>query len=311
MSNITTKPHTLFVIVGPTAVGKTAVGIHLARQFDCPIISADSRQFYREMKIGTAVPTPEELEQVKHYFIGNKSVTESYNISQYENDVLEILPELFSINPNLVMVGGSGLYVDAVCNGIDDMPDTDPVIRNQLNELLNNEGIEVLQQRLLELDPDYYKEVDLKNPVRLQRAMEVCLQTGKSYSHFRMKVKKERNFNIVKIGIELEKSILNNQIELRVDRMMKEGQLEEVKSLLSFRQYNALNTVGYKELFAYLDGAITLEKAILDIKNNTRHYAKRQFTWFRKDADIHWFNPDQIINLIENQGIIGQYRLFR
>ena len=311
MSNIITKPHTLFVIVGPTAVGKTAVGIHLARQFDCPIISADSRQFYKEMKIGTAVPTPEELEQVKHYFIGNKSVTESYNISQYENDVLELLPELFSTHPNLVMVGGSGLYVDAVCNGIDDMPDTDPVIRNQLNELLNNEGIEVLQQRLLELDPVYYKEVDLKNPVRLQRALEVCLQTGKSYSHFRMKVKKERNFNIVKIGIELEKSVLNNQIELRVDRMMKVGQLDEVKSLLSFRQYNALNTVGYKELFAYLDGDITLEKAILDIKNNTRHYAKRQFTWFRKDPDIHWFNPNQIINLIENQGMIGQYRLFR
>jgi tRNA dimethylallyltransferase len=311
LSNIITKPHTLFVIVGPTAVGKTAVGIHLARQFNCPVISADSRQFYREMKIGTAVPTPEELEQVKHYFIGNKSVTESYNISQYENDVLELLPGLFSIHPNLVMVGGSGLYVDAVCNGIDDMPDTDPVIRNQLNELLRNEGIEVLQQRLLELDPDYYKEVDLKNPVRLQRALEVCLQTGKSYSHFRMKVKKERSFNIVKIGIELEKSVLNNQIELRVDRMMKVGQLDEVKSLLSFRQYNALNTVGYKELFAYLDGEITLEKAILDIKNNTRHYAKRQFTWFRKDPDIHWFYPDQIINLIENQGMIGQYRLFR
>ena len=311
MSNIITKPHTLFVIVGPTAVGKTAVGIHLARQFDCPVISADSRQFYREMKIGTAVPTHEDLEQVKHYFIGNKSVTESYNISQYENDVLELLPELFSIHPNLVMVGGSGLYVDAVCNGIDDMPDTDPVIRNQLNELLKNEGIEVLQQRLLELDPDYYKEVDLKNPVRLQRALEVCLQTGKSYSQFRMKVKKERSFNIVKIGIELEKSVLNNQIELRVDRMMNEGQLDEVKSLLSFRQYNALNTVGYKELFAYLDGDITLEQAILDIKNNTRHYAKRQLTWFRKDTDIHWFNPDQIINLIENQGMIGQYRLFR
>ena len=311
MSNIITKPHTLFVIVGPTAVGKTAVGIHLARQFDCPIISADSRQFYREMKIGTAVPSSEELEQVKHYFIGNKSVTESYNISQYENDVLELLPELFSIHPNLVMVGGSGLYVDAVCNGIDDMPDTDPVIRNQLNELLKNEGIEVLQKRLLELDPEYHKEVDLKNPVRLQRALEVCLQTGKSYSHFRMKVKKERSFNIVKIGIELEKSVLNNQIELRVDRMMKDGQLDEVKSLIAFRQYNALNTVGYKELFAYLDGDITLEKAILDIKNNTRHYAKRQFTWFRKDPDIHWFNPDQIINLIENQGMIGQYRLFR
>ena len=311
MNNIITKPNTLFVIVGPTAVGKTAVGIHLARQFECPVISADSRQFYREMKIGTAVPTPEELEQVKHYFIGNKSVTESYNISQYENDVLELLPKLFAIHPNLVMVGGSGLYVDAVCNGIDDMPDTDHVIRNQLNELLKNEGIEVLQQRLLELDPDYYKEVDLKNPVRLQRALEVCIQTGKPYSLFRMKVKKARDFNIVKIGIELEKSVLNNQIELRVDRMIKVGLLDEVKSLLSYSDCNALNTVGYKELFAYLNGGITLEQAILNIKNNTRHYAKRQLTWFRKDPEIHWFNPDQIINLIENQGMIGQYRLFR
>ena len=311
MSNIITKPHTLFVIVGPTAVGKTAVGIHLARQFDCPVISADSRQFYREMKIGTAAPTPSELAQVKHYFIGNKSVTESYNISQYENDVLELLPELFSIHNNLVMVGGSGLYVNAVCNGIDDMPDTDPVIRIQLNEVLKNEGIAVLQQKLLELDPDYYKEVDTKNPVRLQRALEVCIQTGKPYSQFRMKVKKERNFNIVKIGLELEKSVLNNRIEMRVDRMMKDGQLDEVKSLLSFRHYNALNTVGYKELFSFMDGTISLEEAILDIVNNTRHYAKRQLTWFRKDADIHWFSPDQIINLIENQGMIGQYRLFR
>lgn len=311
MSNIITKPHTLFVIVGPTAVGKTAVGIHLARQFDCPVISADSRQFYREMKIGTAAPTPSELAQVKHYFIGNKSVTESYNISQYENDVLELLPELFSIHNNLVMVGGSGLYVNAVCNGIDDMPDTDPVIRIQLNEVLKNEGIAVLQQKLLELDPDYYKEVDTKNPVRLQRALEVCIQTAKPYSQFRMKVKKERNFNIVKIGLELEKSVLNNRIEMRVDRMMKDGQLDEVKSLLSFRHYNALNTVGYKELFSFMDGTISLEEAILDIVNNTRHYAKRQLTWFRKDADIHWFSPDQIINLIENQGMIGQYRLFR
>jgi len=311
LSNIITKPHTLFVIVGPTAVGKTAVGIHLARQFDCPVISADSRQFYREMKIGTAAPTPSELAQVKHYFIGNKSVTESYNISQYENDVLELLPELFSIHNNLVMVGGSGLYVNAVCNGIDDMPDTDPVIRIQLNEVLKNEGIAVLQQKLLELDPDYYKEVDTKNPVRLQRALEVCIQTGKPYSQFRMKVKKERNFNIVKIGLELEKSVLNNRIEMRVDRMMKDGQLDEVKSLLSFRHYNALNTVGYKELFSFMDGTISLEEAILDIVNNTRHYAKRQLTWFRKDADIHWFSPDQIINLIENQGMIGQYRLFR
>jgi tRNA dimethylallyltransferase len=297
--------------VGPTAVGKTSLGIRLALQLGCPIISADSRQFYKEMKIGTAVPTASELAQVRHYFIGNKSVTESYNISQYENDFLELIPELFSIYPSLVMVGGSGLYVNAVCNGIDDMPDTDPVIRNQLNDLLKNEGIGILQQRLLELDPDYYNEVDLKNPVRLQRALEVCLQTRKPYSQFRMKVKKERDFNIVKIGITLDKPVLNNQIEMRVDNMMEEGLLDEVRSLLSFRHFNALNTVGYKELFSYLDGAITLEQAVLNIKTNTRQYAKRQLTWFRKDTDIHWFVPDELINLIENQGKKDQYSLFR
>jgi tRNA dimethylallyltransferase len=297
--------------VGPTAVGKTDVGIHLAHQLGCPIISADSRQFYREMKIGTAAPTAVEMENVRHYFIGNKSVTEDYNVSHYEREVLELLPELYSHQPFLVMVGGSGLYINAVCNGIDDMPDTDLVVRNQLNELFNNEGIGALQQKLLELDPAYYREVDIKNPVRLQRAIEVCLQTGKPYSQLRLKSKKERDFNIVKIGIEREKPELVTRIEKRIDQMMDEGLLEEVSSLLPFRHYNALNTVGYKELFAYLDGSVSLEQAITNIKVNTRHYAKRQFTWFRKDADIHWFHPDQIINLIESKGKIGQYRLFR
>ena len=311
MNNLLSKPHTLFVIVGPTAVGKTAVSIQLAQQLGCPILSADSRQFYREMKIGIAAPTDAELALVKHYFIANKSVTEDYNISQYESDALALMSGLFYENPNLVMVGGSGLYVNAVCNGIDDMPDTDPAIRIQLKELLKAEGIGVLQQRLSELDPEYYKEVDQRNPVRLQRALEVYIQTGKPYSHFRMKVKKERDFNIVKIGIEIEKAVLNQRIEERVDRMMAEGQLEEVKSLLPFRQYNALNTVGYKELFAYLDGSINLEQAIINIKTNTRQYAKRQLTWFRKDNEIHWFFPEQIINLIESQGNIGEYRLFR
>ena len=311
MSNLLTKPHTLFVIVGPTEVGKTAVGILLAQQFGCPILSADSRQFYREMKIGIAAPSDAELAMVEHYFIANKSVTEDYNISQYEDDVLALLPGLFSDNPNLVMVGGSGLYVNAVCNGIDDMPDTDPAIRLQLNELLKAEGIGILQQRLSELDPEYYKEVDQKNPVRLQRALEVCIQTGKPYSYFRMKVKKERDFNIIKIGIETDKVLLNKRIEERVDHMMAAGQLEEVKSLLPFRQYNALNTVGYKELFAYLDGTISLEQAVINIKTNTRQYAKRQLTWFRKDSEIQWFLPEQIINLIESQGNIGEYRLFR
>lgn len=311
MNNIQIKPHTLFIIVGPTAVGKTAVGIHLAHCLGCPIISADSRQFYREMKIGTAAPSAEELEKVKHYFIGNKSVTEEYNVSLYESEVLALLPELFSHQPNIVMVGGSGLYINAVCNGIDDMPETDKVLRNQLNDLFNKEGIVALQQKLLELDPDYYNEVDLNNPVRLQRAIEVSLQTGKPYSQFRMKTKKERDFNIVKIGIEREKTDLIFRIESRVDQMMEIGQLYEVQSLLPFRHYNALNTVGYKELYAYLDGDVSLEQAVTNIKANTKHYAKRQLTWFRKDANTHWFHPDQIISLIENNGKVGQYRLFR
>jgi tRNA dimethylallyltransferase len=311
LNKILTKPHTLFVISGPTAVGKTAVSIHLALELGCSIISADSRQFYREMKIGTAVPTDFELGQVKHYFIGNKSVTEDYNISQFESDVLELLPDLFSQNPNLVMVGGSGLYINAVCNGIDDMPDTDFEIRDKLTEGFKNEGLGALQQQLFELDPDYYLEVDLKNPVRVIRAISVCLQTGIPYSKLRMNTKKDRDFNIVKIGIELDKALLNTKIEIRVDQMMLEGQLNEVRSLLPYINLNALNTVGYKEIFEYLEGGITLEQAITKIKTNTRRYAKRQMTWFRKDSDIHWFYPDQIINLIKSQGNIGQYRLFR
>jgi tRNA dimethylallyltransferase len=311
LNNSIIQPHTLFVIVGPTAVGKTAVGIRLAQQFGCPVISADSRQFYREMKIGTAAPSSLELETVKHYFIGNKSVTENYNVSDFESEVLALLPDLFSRHPSLVMVGGSGLYVNAVCQGIDDMPGTDPVIRHQLNELFNKEGLAALQQRLIELDPDYYHEVDIKNPIRLQRAIAVCLQTGKPYSQLRSKLKKQRNFNIVKIGIEREKPELAHRIEQRVDQMMDEGLLDEVRSLLPYRHCNALNTVGYKELFAYLDGNVTLDLAIANIKNNTRHYAKRQFTWFRKDPDIHWSHPDQIISLIESNGKIGEFRLFR
>ncbi|MDP4290241.1 MAG: tRNA (adenosine(37)-N6)-dimethylallyltransferase MiaA [Bacteroidota bacterium] len=311
MNPSTLKPHTLFVIAGPTAVGKTAVGIQLALQLGCSIISADSRQFYKEMKIGTAVPSDVELAQVKHFFIQNKSVTEDYNVSQYEIEVLSMLPDMFSINPNLVMVGGSGLYIDAVCNGIDDMPDTDAQVRNQLNEAYKKEGIKGLQDRLLECDPDYYKEVDLKNPARLQRAIAVFLQTGIPYSKLRMKVKKERDFNIVKIGITLDKPTLHDRIELRVDHMIDSGLPDEVRSLMPYRHLNALNTVGYKELFAYLDGEVTLEHAMANIKTNTRRYAKRQFTWFRKDQDMQWFYPDEILNLIKKKGNIGQYRLFR
>ena len=289
------KENNLIVIEGPTAVGKTAVGVLLAQKLVCPIISADSRQFYREMKIGTAAPTSKELALVKHYFIGHKSVTEEYNISCFENDVISLLPQLFKINPTVIMVGGSGLYIDAICNGIDDMPNTDPVIRQYFNDLYNTEGIEPLQKKLFELDPEYYRIVDLKNPVRLKRAIEVSIQTGKPYSQLRLNSKKERSFNIAKIGISRDRQELISRIDIRVDKMMELGQLEEVYSLLPFRDYNALNTVGYKELFCYVDGKCSIDQAIKDIKTNTHRYAKRQMTWFKKDTQIIWYHPDDFL----------------
>ncbi len=310
MNDDFSKKNNLIVIEGPTAVGKTAVGIFLAQMLGCSIISADSRQFYREMKIGTAAPTPEELALVKHYFVGHKSVTEEYNISCFENDVLSLLPHLFEMNPFVVMVGGSGLYIDAICNGIDDMPNTDPAIRQYFNDLYDNEGIEILQKKLLELDPKYYEIVDLKNPVRLKRALEVSVQTGKPYSQLRLNSKKERSFNIVKIGMARDRQELTNRIETRVDYMMKAGQIEEVNALLPFRNYNALNTVGYKELFNYMDGNCSLAQAIIDIKTNTRRYAKRQMTWFKKDTRITWYHPDDFLLKLNSTGFSIQKDLF-
>lgn len=295
MNNNLSKENTLIIIEGPTAVGKTVVGILLAQKLGCSILSADSRQFYREMKIGTAAPTPDELALVTHYFVGHKSVTDEYNISGFENDVISLLPELFKENSFALMVGGSGLYIDTICNGIDDMPNTDPAIRQYLNDLYNNEGIEILQSKLHELDPAYYEIVDLKNPVRIKRALEVSLLTGKPYSQSRLNSRKERSFNIVKIGITRDRQELINRIELRIDAMMKLGQLEEVKSLLPFRDYNALNTVGYKELFNYLDNKCSIEQAIIDMKTNTRRYAKRQMTWFKRDPQITWYHPDDFV----------------
>lgn len=295
MSNTSLKENNLIVIEGPTAVGKTAVGILLAQKLGCSIISADSRQFYREMKIGTAVPSSDELALVKHYFVGHKSVIEEYNIASFETDVISLLPQLFKQNPFVVMVGGSGLYIDAICNGIDDMPNTDPEIRKYFNNLFDSEGIEVLQKRLFDLDPEYYGIVDLKNPVRLKRALEVVTQTGKPYSQLRLNSKKERFFNIVKIGMTRDRQELINRINQRVDEMMKSGQLEEVRSLLPFKDYNALNTVGYKELFDYLEGGCSIEQAITNIKTNTRRYAKRQMTWFKRDPQIVWYHPEDFL----------------
>jgi tRNA dimethylallyltransferase len=310
LNNNFLKENNLIIIEGPTAVGKTAVGLLLAQKLGCSIISADSRQFYREMKIGTAAPTPDELTLVQHYFVGHKSVTEDYNISCFENDVLSILPHLFKQNPFVLMIGGSGLYIDAICNGIDDMPNTDPVIRQYFNDLYTNEGIEALQNKLYELDPEYYAIVDLKNPVRLKRALEVCIQTKKPYSQLRMNSKKERFFNIVKIGIARDRQELINRIETRVDHMMELGQLEEVNSLIPFRNYNALNTVGYKELFNYIDGNCSIGQAIKDIKTNTRRYAKRQMTWFKRDPQILWHHPDDILLKLDSKDFSIKRDLF-
>ncbi len=284
---INEKPR-LIVITGPTAVGKTSVSVALAKHLSTSIISADSRQFYREMRIGTVTPKPEEMENVPHYFIGNLSIKKDYNASRFEEEALNLLEELFKKNSNVILTGGSGLYINALCHGIDDLPDPDDTLREELKRLLREEGIAALRKKLKMLDPVYYEEVDLANPKRLMRALEVCLTTGKPYSSLRQHRHKERDFTILKIGLYREREILNERINYRVDQMMEEGFLKEAKKLIRYRNLNALNTVGYKELFCYLDGDITLEQAVTDIKTHTRRYAKRQMTWFLKDQEIHW-----------------------
>ena len=298
----------LIVVLGPTAVGKTSLSIKLAKQFNTEIISADSRQFYRELKIGTALPAPEELTEVKHHFLGNLSIFDYYNVSRFEIDVIELLNLSFNINNSsfMFMVGGSGLYINAVCQGIDYLPDPDDAIRKQLRETLEINGIQTLQKQLLEIDPKYYNIVDIANPNRLMRALEVCIKTGKKYSELRTQKHKHRNFNLVKIGLYKEISELYDIINKRVDKMIDSGLVEEARDLYPYRELNALNTVGYKELFKYFDGDISLEEAIIKIKTNSRHYAKRQLTWFRKDKSIKWFLPSEtseIIEFIQSQSI--------
>jgi tRNA dimethylallyltransferase len=294
----------LLVIAGPTAIGKTAFSIAIAKHFGTEIISADSRQFYREMRIGTAYPEPEELAVVKHHFVGNLSIEDHYNVSRYESDVLGLLEELYQSHDIVVITGGSGLYLDAVCRGIDELPDPDPALRQSLKDDLSEMGIGVLQRRLQELDPEYYEIVDLNNPKRLLRALEVCIQTGQTYSSLRMNTVKPRPFNIIKIGLNTDRDLLFKRIGERVDKMMEKGLLDEVKSLLPLRENNALNTVGYKELFAYFDGDVSLEQAIENIKTNTRRYAKRQLTWFKRDQEIKWFEPEgleEVLAFVESR----------
>lgn len=297
---------TVYFVVGPTAVGKTSFAIQLAKHLDAEIISADSRQFYREMNIGTATPSVEELRQVKHHFIANLSIHQAYNVSSFEQDALALLEELFQSNDSVVVVGGSGLYLDALAYGIDDLPDASQKLRMDLKQLYDNEGIEALQTQLEKLDPVFYTQIDKQNPKRLLRALEVCLATGKPYSDLRIGEKKKRNFNIRWIGLEQDREQLNKRINLRVDLMLEAGLLEEVKQLYPHKALNALNTVGYKEFFLWLNGEESFDWAVEKVKTNSRRYAKRQMTWFRKNEDIQWFKVSDLpefsilINQLEN-----------
>lgn len=290
---MTLKKKYLIVLVGPTAIGKTALSIELAKHFDAEIFSADSRQFFKEMSIGTAKPSLDEMSGINHHFIDQCSIHEEYNVGKYETEIIAALDTYFSKKEVALLVGGSGLYVDAVCIGIDDIP-KDDVIRQQLTEQLENEGIEVLQEELKLLDPEHYATSNIKNPQRLIRALEVCRLTGKTYTSFRTHSTKKRNFEIIKIGLNTEREIVYQRINARVDIMMKNGLEAEARKLFTFKNNNALNTVGYKELFHYFEGTLTLEEAIVAIKQNTRNFAKRQLTWFNKDTSTKWFEPNQL-----------------
>lgn len=288
----------LISVVGPTAIGKTSLAIALATHYKTEIISSDSRQFYKEMCIGTAVPSQEELNAAKHHFIQHISIHDTYNVGAFEKDAINKLNQLFTKHEIIIMVGGSGLYNKAVIDGFDDFPDVDSNIRLQLNEELSQKGLAHLQDRLLKLDKTSYESLAIDNPHRVIRALEICIGTGKPFSSFLGKKKTERNFDTITIGLQAERTLLYDRINKRVDLMLNQGLVEEAKSLYNYAQLNALNTVGYKELFAHFNGDISLEKAIEEIKKNTRRFAKRQLTWFRKDDHINWFDYSSTIEPI-------------
>lgn len=288
----------LIIIAGPTAIGKTSLSIEIAKIYNCPILSADSRQFYKEMDIGTSKPTNIEMEGVPHYFINSRSVTDEYNVGKYENDAINLIETLFQTNSCIILVGGSGLFINAVCCGFDELPQANEEIRNEINLLFTRQGIEGLQQALKKHDINYYLKVDLNNIRRISRALEVCLITGKTYTELRKGEIKNRNFNIIKIGLNALRPLLYSRINQRVDQMMLDGLLNEVKSLQKFKHLNALQTVGYKELFNYLEGNADFKSTIELIKRNTRRYAKRQLTWFLKDKEIEWFEPYQLPEIL-------------
>ncbi|HEX8023191.1 tRNA (adenosine(37)-N6)-dimethylallyltransferase MiaA [Mucilaginibacter sp.] len=303
--NILRNDKTLIVIAGPTAVGKTAAAIKLAQHFNTIVVSADSRQFFSEMSIGTAKPDAEELAAAKHYFINSHSITESFSVGDFEKQGLALLDELFKTHDKVILAGGSGLYIKAICEGFDDLPVADISVRDKLNMQLEEEGITPLQEKLKQVDPDYYAQVDLNNPQRIIRALEVFETTGKPFSSYRNATVNKRPFNIVKLALDMPREKLYERINLRVDLMVEQGLIDEVTALLPYRQLNALNTVGYAELFDHFDGKTSLNEALLLIKQNTRRFAKRQLTWFRKDKDFIWFDAgapdvvDQMIKTIE------------
>ncbi|MGL4852062.1 MAG: tRNA (adenosine(37)-N6)-dimethylallyltransferase MiaA [Phocaeicola sp.] len=291
--------HTLIVLIGPTGVGKTELSLSIAKQYNSCIFSADSRQLYADLKIGTAAPTPEQLATVPHHFVGTLQLTDYYSAAQYEADVLEKLKEQFEKTPVVVLTGGSMMYIDAICKGIDDIPTIDNETREWMLQRYHEEGLERLCDDLKLRDPEYHKIVDLKNYKRVVHALEICYMTGKSYTSFRTATTKKRPFKIIKIGLIREREELYERINQRVDIMLEEGLLEEAKSVYPYKELNSLNTVGYKELMNYFDGIWTLDFAIEKIKQNSRIYSRKQMTWFKRDQEIHWFHPDQKEEIIE------------
>ncbi len=285
---------TLYVLLGPTGVGKTALSIDIAKKLDTPVISADSRQIYRGIPIGTAAPTPEQLSEVKHYFIATKELDEYYSAGQYELDALQVIDEQFSRGDNALLVGGSMMYIDAVCQGLDDVPRVDEETRSYVTELYKTQGLDKITSMLRLLDPEWYDRVDLKNPKRVMHAVEVSLFAGKPYSSILTQSKKERPFSIIKIGLNRERDELYDNINRRVEQMIADGLEAEARSVYHLRHLNSLNTVGFKEMFAYFDGSITFDEAVEQIKRNTRRYAKKQLTWFSRDSSIRWFHPNNL-----------------
>ena len=296
--------NTLVVLLGPTGVGKTEVALQIAEHLQSPIINADSRQLFAEIPIGTAAPTKEQQERVKHYFVGTLHLTDYYSAAKYEEDVLQLLNQLFNQQQMALLSGGSMMYIDAVCQGIDDIPTVDEATRRLMKRKLETEGLDALVEELKVLDPEHYKIVDLHNPRRVAHALEICHMTGNTYTSYRKNTKKIRPFNIIKIGLNRPREEMYERINNRVLKMMKQGLIEEAKAVYPQKGLNALNTVGYKELFAYFDGDISLDDAILKIQSNTRQYMRKQVTWFKRDNEIKWFSPtniEEIINYIDDQ----------